>query len=77
MWKKMFRYNVNFSFHAEKHKIRKNYILLPSVTVLRKGNVFTSLCDSVHRGVYTPPGQTPLLAMESTLFAPFGGVLVW
>ena len=35
--------------------------LLPSATKLRKGNVFTSVCHSVHGGWQTPPwADTPL-----------------
>ena len=31
--------------------------LLPPATKLRQGNVFTSVCDSVHRGVSDSPDR--------------------
>ena len=42
-----FKYYVAFEFITR--------IYLPSAALLRQGNVFTPVCDSVH----TPPGQTP------------------
>ena len=49
------------------HKICVNKlgrsVLLPSATAVAESNVFTTVCDSVHRGrgVYTsPPGRYPL-----------------
>ena len=35
-------------------------VFLPAATKLGQGNVFTDVCDSVHKGgAGTPPGNTP------------------
>ena len=38
----------------------RNVLLLPAATKLGQGNVFTGICDSVHRGGCLPQEQTPL-----------------
>ena len=48
-------------------------LLLLSATYLRQGNVFTSICHSVHRGCW----QTPPCACTPPARHPLGQTLLW
>ena len=57
--------NFGFGDHLSQRTDRFFTYYRPQ-TKLRKGNVFTPVCDSVHRGEVTPPGQTPLYPLPET-----------